>query len=413
MVPPEAAAGQSSTSFESHAEQVVLRLRTALGAIIDGLPGSVRRPHELQKALGIDKNLAWRIVRVVEAKDAFELGRHIPGRSAMRSFLNAAADCVDETLIEAAQKADEGFERLIELHAGDRASMLMMMAGCARRGREQVDVAHRKAAFQGMSYIWGVQASAQLKTDIVHPSAEHRGFLDIASLRGFIGLRRMRPNVPWVIARGRSSDDDGVVRSPMVREPIDTCSGSDQVPLLRRFCSQPLPQFRRIVCEHGFVDDELVEGPIGNMGAVTCVTGEVVRNLGSYYRDEHNRWGTVNARLHTPCEVLVFDQFVHEDMFGRIQPKVGLHSDLSGRMWIPVVARERDRLAVQVTAEYLGKGPSVAYTPHVPRYSEMLRYVFGKLGWDGERCDVYRVVMKYPVVPSTIAMTHELPEAPA
>lgn len=403
----------SSAPFETQARQTILHLRTALGAIMEALPGEIRRPHELQKALGIDKSLASKVVRLVHAKDPFRVGRHVPGPAAMRILLNAARRRVDHALIQAAARAGEEFEQLVEVHAGDRASLAMMLAGHATAGTEQADLAHRKAAFQGMSYIWGVQADAQLKADFLHPSAGKRGILDIASLRGFVGLRRLRPDVPWVIGRSLTSDDDGVVRSPTRVEPLAPPPGGEgSAPVLARFCSEPLPQLRRGQAHGGFVDDELVEGPVGKTGALTCITGDVTRNVGSYYRDEHNRWGTVNARMYTPCEVLVFDQFVHEDMFGPISPELCVYSDLSGRMWIPAVSRPRDRLPFNGNVEHLGKGPSLVYTPHVPRYVEMVQYVLEKLGWAAERFDVYRVVIEYPVIPSTVAMTHELPEAP-
>ena len=61
---------------------------------------------------------------------------------------------------------------------------------------------------------------------------------------------------------------------------------------------------------------------------------------------------------------------------------------------------------------YLGKGPSVLHTPDVPRYAQMGRYVFERVGWDGDRFDVYRCRVEYPVMPSSVAMCFDLPEAP-
>ena len=42
--------------------------------------------------------------------------------------------------------------------------------------------------------------------------------------------------------------------------------------------------------------------------------------------------------------------------------------------------RESDPLPIRELAEYLGMGPSVLHTPEVPRYVEMARYVFDRLG---------------------------------
>jgi hypothetical protein len=343
--------------------------------------------------------------------------QHVPGPGGVRIFLNAAAgQGVPSRLTESAAKAVEEFDRLIQIHAGDRASLEMMMSGYARRGRKQGDLTHRRAAFRANSYLWGVQAKTHLKADFLHPSGSS-GQFDIGSIRGFVGFRWIRANVPWVIARARCTDDDGTLRRSFVREPLDPADelteGAANVPLLRGFCTKPLPVFRRVDGPHGFVEDELIEGPVGNTAAITCIIGEVARNVASYYRDERNHYGDLSARMRTPCEVLLFDQFVHEDMFGLISPDLLVYSDLDRAFEVPRPQRERDRLPTWEMVEYLGKGPSVIHTPDVPRYAEMARYVFAQLGWDGERFDVYRIRIQYPIIPSTVVMRHELPERPA
>jgi hypothetical protein len=404
-------------SLEEDAKRVLLNTRKAFAAIVEAVPGLVPRAQEVSEALAIPRKLGWQITRVVCETDPLLVGRYLPARGGMNTFLNGARRRnVPAPLIESAAAAVKEYERLIDTHADDRASLEMMLSACASRADEQTNDAWRKAAFMGNSYIWGVRAKAQLKTHFLFPGAE-RGRMDIASLRGFVGLRRMRPNVPWVVARARCTDDDGEVRRPFASEPLDKPQAGkdagDAVPLLREFCSRPLPRFRRTIRQYGFVEDELVEGPVGNTAAITCITGEVSRAVASYYRSEHNRCGAVVARMRTPCEVLVFDQLVHEDLFGRISPELIVYSQLSGGPSIPFAEMERDRLPMCAPVEYLGKGPLVAYTPHVPRYTEMVQYVFDRLELNGERFEVYRVVLPYPPIPTSVVMSHELPEAPA
>ena len=403
--------------FEAHAEEVVRRVRNAFAEVIEALPGHVTRPSELERALEIDKKLGWRVFRVVHGSDPFMAAQHVPGAAGVKIFLEAAAERgVPPGLTEAAARAVGAFDELIQVHAGDRASLEMMMSGYARRGRKRGDLAHRKAAFRANSYVWGVQAKTQLKADFLHRS-DRAGQLDIGSVRGFVGFRRIRANVAWVVARARCTDDDGTLRTSFVWEPLDPAGevGVDDpaVPLLLEFCTKPLPRFRRVAGPHGFVEDELVEGPVGNTAAFNCIIGEVARRVASYYRDERNRYGDLTARMRTPSEVLLFDQFVHEDVFGPITPEVLVYGDLRGGSEIPGDQRARDQLPAWETVEYLGKGPGVIHTPDVPRYAEMARYVFDRLGWDGERFDVYRIRVQYPIIPSSVVMRHELPERPA
>jgi hypothetical protein len=116
--------------------------------------------------------------------------------------------------------------------------------------------------------------------------------------------------------------------------------------------------------------------------------------------------------VRTPCEVLLLDQFIHEDVFGRIDPELIVYSELASPNHYPAAGRRPHQLPAWEKVEYLGKGPSVVHTLDVPRYAEMVRFVFGRLGWDGERFDVYRVRIQYPVIPSAVAMRHELPKPP-
>jgi hypothetical protein len=184
------------------------------------------------------------------------------------------------------------------------------------------------------------------------------------------------------------------------------------VALLREFCSRPLPDVRRYLNPDGSVEDELAEGLVGNTGTISCVMGEVCRSVVPYYRSAHNRFGEVNDIVRTPCELLLLDQFVHEDVFGRISPELVVYSELEGPNHYPAAGRKPNQLPTWETVEYLGKGPTVVHILDVPRYAEMVRYVFRKLGWDGDRFDVYRVRLEYPVIPTAVAMRHELPETP-
>jgi hypothetical protein len=219
--------------------------------------------------------------------------------------------------------------------------------------------------------------------------------------------------VPWLIARSRISDDDGVSRQPYVREPLDDVSDAETAaPLIRRFCSDPLPVIRRVIRPSGFVDDELVPGPIGKTGATTCVIGDVCRSVGQRYRSEHNRFHGLIQRVYTPCEVLALDLIVHENVFGRIAPELAVRSALGEGPASAINPDELPRLPVTGGVQYIGKGLAALRTPDLPRYTELAEYVFERLGWDGARFDVYRVRLEYPPIPTLVTTQHDLPEAP-
>lgn len=404
-------------SFEEDAQRVISRVRDAFAAILDSLPGNVARAHEVAKALGIHRKLGWQIANVVYEPDLFAAAHHIPGQASVRSFLHAATQRrVKRELIASAEAAMSEFQRLIDTHASDRESLDMLLTGCAGDAAQKAQVAQRKAWFAAGSYIWGVQARTQVNVYILPPSARE-SYFDIAYIHGLVSFRRVRSDVSWPIASKKRIADDATEAAQPNREPLELSSGvaedSSAVPLLRRFCSEPVPEVHRKVGADGYVVDEIVGGPAGKTGAQHCFVGEIWREIGPSYRTEHDWLWWPSVRMRAPCEVLILDQFVHEDVFGPIKPNLYVYRDLVDGPRLPPPQRKGDRIPVFESVQHLGKGLSGIRTADVPRYVEMVNYAFERLGWDPARFDVFRVRMEYPPVPTTVTMESPLPEPPA
>jgi len=404
-------------TFEMHAERVLGRMRDAFARIVDDLRAKGIQRNSLHKALGIDRTLGWKILKVAHGGDLFTMAPHVPGPSSIRTFLEAATEhAVPSALVDAALQALTEHERLIQVHAGDRAALDIMAAGFAKRGRNTTELSHRKAVARGNSYLWGVHAETQVKAYVIYPGSEP-GRLDFASLGGFVELQRMRPGMSWVVSRSRCTDNDGRMRFSFEPVPIDQVelAGADPgAPLLVEFCSHPLPRFRRRVTgADGMLEDELVEGPVGKCGAVTCMMGEIARNVASYFRDEHNELCECLVFARTPCNALVLDLLVHEDLFPGMTPELAVYSELEGGAAYPARGRAHHQLPVSETVELLGKGPAVVHTEYVPRYAEMVRYALDKLGWDGDRLVVHRAQIAFPPIPAAVVLRYKLMERPA
>lgn len=403
--------------FEVHTRQTISRLRTAFGAILSALPKPMQRPHEVQKQLGVDAKLGWEIANFMQQEDLLLSVKYLPSPRRAERFLQAAeSQGVATQLIDQARSAIRAFDELISIHAGDRASFEMMLLGCSSEVDRDAVLAHRKAAFQANSFIWGAQAQTQFGIYIMRPG-DDPSWGDIAAVRGFIGLRRLRPNVPWVISRLRATDEQGQDLSGIERYPIDPGSGgfnggvADS--LMREFCSKPLPEIRRVTHSAGFVEEVLVESDVGSTAAIDCVTGDDARRVVPRHQMEGETvWGGLRM-LRTPVRWLVLDQLVHEDLFGPIEPRLILFSDLSLCRGFPAPApSESDRLETTETVQYLGKDLTVVYTPEIPRYAELIEYTCAKIGCDVRKLDIYRVKIEYPVIPTSIGMEHDLPEQP-
>ena len=73
---------------------------------------------------------------------------------------------------------------------------------------------------------------------------------------------------------------------------------------------------------------------------------------------------------------------------------------------------ESGRLETGDEIRHLDGHPLRVYTPYVPRYAEMLEYVFKRLGWNPDRFHTYRVRIRYPMIPTSVGLLHALPEMP-
>jgi hypothetical protein len=329
----------------------------------------------------------------------------------VKIFLTAARKKrVPREQLDRVREAMRAYERLIDTHAGDRATLEMMLTSCAQRGRERVDQEHRRAAFRANSYIWGIQAKTQFRTYFLVPS-EQEGLFDVASLRGYVGLRRIRAGVPWAIHRATVVDDDGVQRRAMQSEWLDSPDDPNEtcgVPLLREFCTKPLPKMRRVTVRPGLVDHEIIEGQVGNTAMGTCVMGEIVRGTGPRWGEEHNECVELATRVNTPCEHLVFDQIIHADLFGAVEPQLTVYSELAGVTPARQEAASRLPLPVLEGITHLGRAAGPLHVAETPRYADMTNFVFEKLGLDRRAFDVYRVHMAFPPIPTAVVVSMTL-----
>ena len=161
--------------------------------------------------------------------------QQMPGSSGISIFLRSMERAgARKELLKTARDAIQDFDKLIQLHSGDRATLEMMGSALSTIGRQQRDEYHRKLLFQGSSYVWGAQARVTLKVGVVGPGSED-GLLDFLSLSAIVGFRRLRPDVTWTMAARRATHDDGSPMFPPAPEPIDPSSaGPDKAPLMSR-----------------------------------------------------------------------------------------------------------------------------------------------------------------------------------
>ena len=401
-----------SGSFQYDVSEVLTRMRRTFAELIAAVPDEIAKSVDLHRVLRIDRKLSWKIFKVASSPDPVAAGPHVPSPVSMLTFFKAARKYgVPEKLIESAARVASDFEDVVSSHAGDRATFDSMVSSLADdESTEQIDLAHRRLAFRAQRHLYGVQARTKLKLVIMNPSADGN-MIDLAKAEGYISMRRLRDGAPVCVSSSVVVDDAGRDHR-MDREPIDPVGASHGMALLQEFCSKPLPPFHAVSTGRNALRGELANIGLGNRAAITCVEGHIIRSAVPRYRDEANHTAHYLASVYTPCEVLLVDLLVREDVYGPLTPYVDVEDRRFGTANpIPIVPEMILPLHSSVT--YLGKGPTVLHTADVPRYPELGQYIFDRLNWDGDRFDVYRCRIEFPITPSCASLRFDLPEAPS
>jgi hypothetical protein len=411
---PTASSKQNPKDFEIDAVAALGKLQIALREVIAAIPGpSLRRPADLQKTLGVHRKLAWQIHKFAHAPGPMAEATILPSARAIRQVVNAVRKHGGpEHMIRTADDAIDQIEDVIKQYAGTRAHFDSMLAGLASKESEQIDYAHRRAAFHANSHIWGSQARTQLACYCLQASDTDPSRIDFFSLGGLVDLRRFRTNVPWTVMNSRVMDETGVISESNNCHVIDDEGGSEQNPagLLRQFCTSPLPQCRRFITRRGRLMVELQADGMGNQTVITCMRSHIWRSAVPRYITDVDPMAHYSSRVRTPVESLVFDLLVHDNVYPNISLESLLYTDHRGA---DNDGRdlEMDLMSKLDPPTLLGRGAATLYTPEVPRYPEMAQFVFDRLGWDSSRFLIHRFRMDYPVMPASVMLQFDLPTA--
>jgi hypothetical protein len=398
--------------FEADLKAVAHRLRSSILGLMASVDQDASNPQALARQFGLDKNLTWKISKVVQENDAFAALAHFPGQASVRALLKAFERAgASENSVRAMREAAADFEHVVRLHSGDRVTLDMMLDNLVAAGRHERMEVHRRSLYRGLSATWGVQARLQLCVNVIAPGSDP-DWVDVAWLSGLVDLRRLRRDTPWAIASVGKFADDG---SPL---PIGTIKAldprfdrDDAAPLMGDFCSKPLPDVQAARAAGGLVRYQLVEGPVGKLAAVSCIIGLLGRSLVRRTSAENYTCGEHGARLYTPTELLIHDLFVHRDLSYAMSPELAVYSHMPGGLIYPGCAPDQGLLPVGDPVISLGGQPPDVLTPEFPRYAKMIQYVFTKAGWNMNDFSGFRVKLRYPPIPAVAILRYPLPDA--
>jgi hypothetical protein len=398
-------------ALRDHAKAIVLDVRAALAALLASMDVDPTLPQDMARRFGLNKMLTWKISKIIAEYDPFAAIAHFPGRSGLNIFCAAFDKSgASPKLIRSVRDAFEEYDRMVEIHAGDKATLEIMLGDLTTSQNQQRDEALRKLSFRGNSAIWGIQARVQLTTNFIAPGQES-DMMDLAWLSGLVDFRRLRQDAAWSVASTRKFQDDGSPLPVGTIEPIDSdYEHSDTVPLMKRFCSEPMPEIHTSLNADGMLKFGLVNGPVGNTAATTCIIGLFGRDFVRRTRSDNETIGGHIARLGTPVELLIHDIFIHESLDFALPPKIGLYSQLPEGPTFTGTDMNSGRLPILEKVIELGTGAAAATTPEMPDYAEMVKMVYDRLEWNPSQFYGFRFKLRFPPIPSLAILYYDLPD---
>ena len=390
-----------SSLLGQQAHSCLTGLKKSVTDILLALPGDLQQPRDVYKTLGIDRMIGWNIYKLHEVDDCFLSVKHIPRKAAFKGFLRSASSKgVTDDLLKTAEDYFNEFEDLVELHAGDRPSMEMMLLAYSDEGMEQASLDHRKLAFTGNRFLYGLETRTRLTITLFEPNGRPDSWI-LTLLKGSFGLRRNRPDIPWFYMRPRLfSEFSDQAQAPVSKPLVEQINGN--LPYYSQFCSCSLPGLKS---RSKFVDsvEEIFPLQTGNAGLMDLVFAEVLE-LDNFYLEKD---GSTSAKVITPCYNAATDIIMPtSEVDGeRFQPRI-----------VSSILEESDSYnenVIEMATSILPVNPYFEQKPTiemdsldgVPNYSEIIQDIFRRRDLNPLNYTTIRNHVVFPVVPSNIDIT--------
>lgn len=395
-----------SGQLESDCRQALHDLRGALIEAYAALGLDADAPQQAARRLDLNKNLAWKISKIMTAEDSLAAIQHMPGPGGLEIVLGTLSVAgAPAASIDTVRSALRTFDRVVERHAGDRADLDLMLDSMGLNGESGLDVS-RELAFRGNSGIWGAQARVRITSGFVAPRRDDPTKVDTALVGGFVGFRLLRENVRWRLFRFQGFTDDGKPKPSKGYESIDHEPRIGDVFLIRKFCSPNMPEMREVIAER-YREYYLPTGTVGNTGAFDCFFGNVESRLPRYAQPDDS-YGQFASIITVPIETLIFDVMLHRDIKLQSPPQAFVHGRPDD---MPNVVTDRNAhtlLPIQAKCvELAGRPPAVSIAT-VPKYNELAQMAYARLGYTAHDFRAYRCTIKHPPMNSLVLLRWDL-----
>lgn len=385
------------------------RLQQAWARLVDAGSGQPPRPTSLAANWGLNQTLCTRLVQALRESDPASSLSRFPSPGSLRTVLRVAEQrSVAADRLADADRAVKDFERLIVQCGGVKSNLDTIIARQLDHSREKIEQNSKQLVFRGMTSLLGVEAKTSVIMCFAFPSADPDR-VDELAVHGYHGLRRLRPELPLMLGSREMlpdcEDPEAALLKTLRGGRIDA---DGETTALLDFCTDPFPEIE-VRREGGRLLYALPAQP-------EQLGGELDLFFASIQRGADPRTATPDhprARYayipHNPARQLVFDVFVHEDLWRGVEPELIL-ARVGNPAAPDLLAHSLDRLDFVESLQHLGSSSSAISTPHYGPYNKLVRSIHAEMGWDLGSFRLYRCAVKYAVVGLWYTIQFRLPE---
>src|SRR5215471_18956128 len=121
-------ARSDAVALEEDCREVLQALRGQLIELYSAAGLDPGQPQEVARRLGLNKNLTWKVSKIINAADGLSAIQHVPGAAGMEILLTGLESAgASRRNIDAVHEALERFDQVVERHAGDRAHLDLIL----------------------------------------------------------------------------------------------------------------------------------------------------------------------------------------------------------------------------------------------------------------------------------------------
>lgn len=379
-----------SEGFEERAARLVESLRRAVVTVLASGPGT-EKPAALRKRLDLDAALAWQIHAVATADDFVRGGRNVPKPGSMERFVRGARRAgVPENVLDAVDRAYEQFARFIEEEADDREtfdSMLLALRPSDGAALER----NRRSAFRANVAIWGLSVRCAVNCAVFRrrPSGEFDGL----SIRAKLGVRATSPGAAVAFsASSRTWGGEGPPPEGARNVSVDGCR------IIERYSSTPLPRIERRRLADSTEREFLALRGLGRRSEFSVYwTSESLNFPGGRETPPHGcTTACVEPAEHLIVALLVPRGWSDPTMSGeRVTPPDSRSAAFAGSGGL-------EEFPFEGKTQHLGGDLSALECIEAPTLAEVVGAELQQRGWDDTVFDIYRLVVRYPVLHSLV-----------